>query len=549
MLYHLHHTINQSVQPLHLWAQACTKQLKQPWMLPFRFNVLTSTALASLELIERCTDNYEKPEFGLHSTEIDGEEVSVREEVALALPFCDLLHFRRGGSYNHPKVLLVAPMSGHYATLLRGTVENFLPDHEVYITDWQNARDVPTREGNFSFDDYVRYLIEFMEFLGPETHVIAVCQPSVPAVVAVTIMSERENPNLPKSLTLMGGPIDTRLNPTGVNDYASGKDLEWFETKVICTVPGEFPGAGQKVYPGFIQLSGFMSMNMDNHINKHFKFFGDLVKGDGDSAESHRSFYNEYLAVMDLPADFYLDTIRKVFLEHRLATGEMMFEDKQIDTKSVKNVALLTIEGENDDITGNGQTKAAHDVLSNIPDSMKLHYEQPEVGHYGIFNGRRFRQEVSPVIKSFIQKHGKSTPTPKKVVASKPADAPIADTKPVTKPEPKPSIELKPTVDKPATKTTTRAKRAATAKSTTAKVEAKPAVTKQATPAKKTPNAPTAKPAAPKAAEPKTTPVKTTAPTVAAKKEVVKAASPEPTTAATPTADKSATPSSSSTKS
>ncbi|QEQ97778.1 polyhydroxyalkanoate depolymerase [Neptunomonas concharum] len=411
MLYQLHHTLNQSVQPLHLWAQAWKKQLKLPWMLPFRYNSVTRTILATLELIERCTDNYDKPEFGLQYTQIDGEEIRVREEVVHSLPFCDLLHFRRSGHYNHPKVLLVAPMSGHFSTLLRGTVEHFIPDHEVYITDWQNARDVPTREGGFSFDDYVRYLMEFLDHLGPDTHMIAVCQPSVPAIVATSVMAERNSPNQPKSLILMGGPIDTRVNPTEVNDYASGKDLEWFQKNVISTVPGDFPGAGQKVYPGFIQLSGFMSMNMDSHINKHFKFFGDLIKGDGDSAEAHRDFYNEYLAVMDLPAEFYLDTIRKVFLEHRLPKGEMLFEDKLIDTKAVKQTALLTVEGENDDITGKGQTKAAHNILSNIPASMKEHYEQPNVGHYGIFNGRRFREEVGPKIKAFIQAQSQEKPT------------------------------------------------------------------------------------------------------------------------------------------
>lgn len=403
MLYHLHHTLNQSVQPLHLLAQAWKKQLKLSWMQPFTKGSITRTMLAHLELIIRCTDNYEKPEFGLTHTIINGEKIRVREEVPHALPFCDLLHFRRTGTYDHPKVLLVAPMSGHYATLLRGTVEHFIPDHEVYITDWQNARDVPFNEGSFTFDDYVRYLIEFLEFLGPDTHVIAVCQPSVPAIVAATIMAERNNPNIPRTLTLMGGPIDTRVNPTEVNDYASGKDLEWFEKNVINTVPADFAGAGQKVYPGFIQLSGFMSMNWNSHIKKHFKFFDDLVKGDGDSAEAHRDFYNEYLAVMDLPADFYLETIRKVFLEHRLPRGEMLFEGKRIDTSAVKNTALLTVEGENDDITGKGQTKAAHDILNNIPDSMREHYIQPEVGHYGIFNGRRFREEVGPKIKAFIQ--------------------------------------------------------------------------------------------------------------------------------------------------
>jgi poly(3-hydroxybutyrate) depolymerase len=498
MLYHLHHAINQSVQPIHLWAQACSKQIKLPWMLPYRFNVMTNTALAVLELIERCTDNYEKPEFGLHETIIDGETIGVREEVVHSLPFCDLLHFRRSGKFNHPKVLMVAPMSGHYATLLRGTVENFLPDHEVYITDWQNARDVPTREGGFSFDDYVRYLIEFMEHLGPDTHVIAVCQPSVPAIVAVTIMSERNNPNLPKTVTLMGGPIDTRLNPTEVNDYASGKDLEWFETKVISTVPGDFPGAGQKVYPGFVQLSGFMSMNMDNHINKHFKFFGDLIKGDGDSAEAHRTFYNEYLAVMDLPAEFYLDTIRKVFLEHRLPEGNMMFEGKQINTKAVKAPALLTIEGENDDITGNGQTKAAHDVLSNIPNSRKKHYEQPEVGHYGIFNGRRFRQEVSPVIKSFIKEFAKEAP-----VQSKPEPEAASPEKPTATAKASSSTPKATTARKAAPRKAPAKKATATAKTTRTATTAKmPAAKKPATATTK--RSTTTKSAAPKAEAPKT---------------------------------------------
>ncbi|MFT5719934.1 MAG: poly(3-hydroxybutyrate) depolymerase [Motiliproteus sp.] len=403
MLYQLHHSLNKSAQPLHLWAQACTKQLKLSWMQPFQSQPITRKMLAHLELIVRCTDNYEKPAFGLKNTQINGEEVRVREEVTYALPFCDLLHFRRIGQHNHPKVLLVAPMSGHYSTLLRGTVEHFLPDHEVYITDWQNARDVPASEGGFTFDDYVRYLIEFMDHLGPNTHLMAVCQPSVAAIVAATVMAERNNPNAPRSLILMGGPIDTRISPTEVNDYASGKDLEWFEKNVINTVPADFAGAGQKVYPGFIQLSGFLSMNMNSHIKKHFKFFDDLVKGDGDSAEAHRDFYNEYLAVMDMPADFYLETIRKVFLEHRLPKGEMRFEGQVIDTSVVTETALLTIEGENDDITGKGQTQAAHAILCNIPDANKEHYEQPDVGHYGIFNGRRFREEIGPKIKAFIQ--------------------------------------------------------------------------------------------------------------------------------------------------
>ncbi len=408
MLYELHHRFNQSLKPLNFWAQAWKTQLSLTTSaLPYNLDYFVRPTIAQLELIERCTNNYEEPDFDLPYTQVDGKKTKITEDVVHALPFCDLLHFKRAGKHNHPKVLLVAPMSGHFATLLRGTVEQFIPDHEVYITDWKNARDVPLEKGGFSFDDYVRYLIEFMEKLGPNTHLIAVCQPSVPAIVATTVMSERNNPNIPKSLTLMGGPIDTRLSPTEVNDFATGKDLEWFESKVISTVPNDFPGAGQKVYPGFIQLSGFMSMNLDNHVQKHYKFFGDLIKGDGDSAEAHRKFYNEYLAVMDLPAEFYLETIRKVFIEHRLPLGQVHFEDKKIDTKSVKNTALLTIEGENDDITGKGQTQAAHTVLSGIPKKKKHHYEQPNVGHYGIFNGRRFRETIAPKIKAFIQENNK----------------------------------------------------------------------------------------------------------------------------------------------
>lgn len=405
MLYQLHHQFNKSVQPLNFWAQMWKSQLSLTSKLPFNMDFFIRPTVARLELLERFTNNYVKPEFDLPFTNIDGEQVAITEEVSHTLPYCDLLHFKREGTHDHPKMLLLAPLSGHYATLLRGTVEQFLPDHEVYITDWKNARNVPLSQGSFSFNDYVRYLIEFLEKLGPNTHVVAVCQPSVPAIVATSIMAERNNPNFPKTLTVMGGPIDTRVSPTEVNDYASGKDLEWFENNVIKTVPRDFAGAGQRVYPGFIQLSGFMSMNLDSHVQKHYKFFGDLIKGDGDSAEAHRKFYNEYLAVMDLPAEFYLETIRKVFIDHRLATGKIQFEKKRVDPKAVTETALFTIEGENDDITGKGQTKAAHKLLSNIPEHKKHHYEQPDVGHYGIFNGRRFREVIAPKIKAFIQEN------------------------------------------------------------------------------------------------------------------------------------------------
>ncbi|WP_417360781.1 polyhydroxyalkanoate depolymerase [Gallaecimonas pentaromativorans] len=404
MLYEFHATALQAMQPLHLWAQALKKQLTLPWSLA-PYTHTGRYMLAGIEFMERCTNNYEKPEFGLNATEIDGTTVMVREQVAATRPFCELKHFRRFSKRQDPKLLIVAPLSGHYATLLRGTVAHFLPDHEVYITDWVNAREVPLSEGGFSFDDYVDYVIEFIEQLGPDVHVLAVCQPSVPVLVACTLMAMRKSDRQPLSLTLMGGPVDTRINPTEMNDYASDHDLEWFEENVVCTVPEQYPGVGQKVYPGFIQLSGFMMMNPDLHIRKHFKFYEDLIHGDGDSAEAHRDFYNEYLAVMDLPADFYLETVQKVFIEHQLPQGKMTYRGQVIDPGAIEKTALMTIEGEFDDITGMGQTEAAQRLCSGIAPARKLHYVQKGVGHYGIFNGRRFREEVGPKVKDFIRSH------------------------------------------------------------------------------------------------------------------------------------------------
>lgn len=404
MLYQAHQRYMDSVAPINSWMQQMQTLCNKSWS-PLNYTFAGKTIAATAEVIERCTGVYSRPEFGIEYADIDGNKIAIKENVVLAKPFCNLLHFKRNGNYDHPKVLLVAPMSGHYATLLRGTVEHFINDHEVYITDWINARDVPLSEGNFSFDDYVSYLIEFSEFLEGDFHIIAVCQPTVPTVVAAAVMAQNEADFQPKSMSLLGGPIDTRVSPTEVNDYAISKELEWFEKNVICTVPNKYAGAGQKVYPGFIQLTGFLSMNLDTHINKHFTFFGDLVKGDGDSAENHRKFYNEYLAVMDMPAQFYLDTIRHVFIEHQLPKGEFLYKGMPVNTKLVKEVALLTIEGENDDITGAGQTEAAHNILSGIPKNMKQHHTQAEVGHYGVFNGRRFREEIGPKIKSFISNY------------------------------------------------------------------------------------------------------------------------------------------------
>jgi poly(3-hydroxybutyrate) depolymerase len=403
MLYRMNAHFMEAMRPVHVLARMSRQYLYQP-LNPLNYSVTFRTMRASMELLERLTDFYEEPAWELDTTEVDGCEVDVHYEVVLDKPYCNLLHFRRDlkEGVQHPKVLMIAPLSGHYATLLRGTVREFLPDHDVYITDWKNARDVPMADGTFHFDDYVDYLIEMFRLLGPDLHVMAVCQPCVPALVAAAVMSKEKDPSLPASMTLMGGPVDVRINPTGVNDYASGKDLEWFEDNVICRVPRDFKGRGQLVYPGFIQLSGFMSMNLDTHVNKHFKFFADLVRGDGDSAEGHRVFYNEYLAVMDMPAHYYLDTIRRVFLEQALPKGEMQFRGHLIDLKAIENMALMTIEGELDDITGRGQTACALDLCANIPASKKQHLEEEGVGHYGIFNGRKFREMIAPKIKAFM---------------------------------------------------------------------------------------------------------------------------------------------------
>ena len=405
MLYKLNAQYMKMVRPWHEMAKTTRQLLSYPGN-PFSDHFYFRSASASIELFERLTADYEEPEWNLDSTLINKKEVKISQEVVLHKPYCNLMHFKRSKpQVKQKKVLLVAPLSGHFATLLRSTAKEFLPDHETYITDWRNARDVPLSSGSFSFDDYVKYLIEFITFLGPDTHVVAVCQPCVPAMVALAVMHQEKSNYLPKSLTLMGGPVDVRISPTEVNDYASSKDLEWFEKNVICTVPADFLGQGQTVYPGFIQLSAFLSMNMDNHINKHVKFFNDLIAGDGDSAEDHRLFYNEYLAVMDMPADYYLETIRKVFLEHQLPNGTLEYQGKLIDLGAITETALLTVEGEKDDITGRGQTSAALSLCNNLSSDKKKHYEQAGVGHYGIFNGRKYRDNIAPMIKDFIQQH------------------------------------------------------------------------------------------------------------------------------------------------
>jgi poly(3-hydroxybutyrate) depolymerase len=345
---------------------------------------------------------------------ISGKPVEVHESVVWSKPFCDLLHFGRclpPGHPRDPKVLIVAPMSGHYATLLRGTVETLLPSADIYITDWKDARMVPLSEGRFDLDDYIDYVIEMLHHLGEDTHVIAVCQPAVPVLAAVARMEAEKDPFAPSSMTLMGGPIDTRVNPTAVNQLAQTRPLSWFEENVVMPVPWPQPGFMRQVYPGFLQLSGFMSMNLDRHMVAHKEFFGHLVKNDGDSADKHREFYDEYLAVMDLTAEFYLQTVDTVFISHALPKGEMTHRGKPVDPSAIVNTALLTVEGENDDISGAGQTQAAQTLCSNLPDHMRLHYVQPDVGHYGVFNGSRFRREIAPRIIKFMQEHAKENRT------------------------------------------------------------------------------------------------------------------------------------------
>jgi poly(3-hydroxybutyrate) depolymerase len=386
------------------------KALKMQMELPF--NPLASTEFAknvtaALDVFEGMTRRYGKPEFGIKETTVHGLQVPVREEIVLKKTFCNLLHFNRDetvvGKRYDPKVLLIAPMSGHYATLLRGTVQSMIKEHNLYITDWADARDVPLYEGGFGLDDFIDYIIEFVQYLGPNTHVMAVCQPAVPALAATAVMAANDDPCQPSSLTLMGGPIDTRRNRTQVNKLAEEKPLSWFENNVINYVPFPNAGFGRRVYPGFIQLTGFMTMNLERHTQAHVKLFENLVKGDCDSVKSHRDFYEEYLAVMDLPAEFYLETVKAVFQEHLLPKGELMHRGKKVDCSAIRKTAIMTVEGERDDICGLGQTEAAHDLCSNVAVDEHYYYVQPGVGHYGVFSGTRFRSEIQPRIREMIR--------------------------------------------------------------------------------------------------------------------------------------------------
>jgi poly(3-hydroxybutyrate) depolymerase len=376
---------------------------------PWTHTPLGRNALAACEVFERATRRYRKPAFGITHTLVDRAPVRVSEEVVWQHPFCRLVHFKRDidprRAAADPRLLLVAPMSGHFATLLRGTVETFLPDHEVYITDWEDARGVPLSEGRFDLDDYIDVMADIFRHLAGDVHVFAVCQPSVPVLAATALMEADGDPNVPLSLVLAGGPVDTRINPTVVNTLAEERGTEWFRRNVITHVPWDRPGRGRRVYPGFLQLSGFMTMNLDRHMQAHKDMFLHLVRGDGDSAEKHRAFYDEYLAVMDLTAEFYLQTVDTVFVRHMMPHGQMTHRGRPVDLAAIHRPALMTVEGEKDDITGTGQCRAAHALCTGIPSERRAHFECPRVGHYGIFNGKRFRSEIAPRMAKFIRAH------------------------------------------------------------------------------------------------------------------------------------------------
>ena len=398
-----------ALAPARAMSDATRLFFKNP-LNPWSYTPFGRNAAASAELFERMTRRYGKPVFGLDTTTVAGQELAVTETVVWERPFCRLVHFEKhdpNGVAPTSKLLVVAPMSGHYATLLRGTVEAMLPHFDVFITDWADARMVPVAAGTFNLDDYIDYLVRMLHRLsedGLPVHTIGVCQPAVPLMIAVAHMEAMGDLAHPASMTLMGGPIDTRCSPTAVNQMAEQRGTEWFRQNCLETVPFPYPGMGRQVYPGYLQLSGFMAMNMDRHVQAHTDMFHHLVDGDGDSAEKHRDFYDEYMAVMDLTAEYYMQTIEHVFVRQSLPKGEFVYDGRRIDLGAVRRTGLMTVEGERDDISGVGQTQAAQTLCHNLPEALKLHYMQPGVGHYGVFNGSRFRAEIVPRIVDFTHR-------------------------------------------------------------------------------------------------------------------------------------------------
>jgi poly(3-hydroxybutyrate) depolymerase len=415
MLYQWYEAQRAFMAPFSEFASASAKLYNHP-LSPFVHTPMAQRISASLDLMHRLAKDYEKPPFGISSATVGGIEVAVQQQVALNRPFCRLLRFKRFTDNpvaletmkSQPTVLVVAPLSGHHSTLLRDTVRSLLHDHKVFITDWTDARMVPVEAGPFHLDDYVAYVQEFIRHVGPHAHVMSVCQPTVPVLAAVSLMASRGE-TTPLTMTMMGGPIDARKSPTAVNNLAIDKTFQWFENNVIYRVPQNYPGAGRRVYPGFMQYSGFVAMNPDRHVTSHYDYFLDLVRGDEESAESHREFYDEYNAVLDMPAEYYLDTIKRVFQEFALVNGTWVVEGQPVRPQDIRHTALLTIEGELDDISGAGQTKAAHDLCSGIPAEHRFHYDAEGAGHYGIFSGRRWREMVYPRVRSFIADYDKKS--------------------------------------------------------------------------------------------------------------------------------------------
>jgi poly(3-hydroxybutyrate) depolymerase len=419
MLYQLYEGNRAWMSPFSEFASAASKLYSNP-LSPMAHIPQASRIAASFDLVNRLTKEYEKPAFDIKAVDVDGTEVVIQEQVIEAKPFCKLIRFKRftddakllAQMRDQPAVLVVAPLSGHHSTLLRDTVRTLLQDHKVYITDWIDARMVSLEDGVFHLDDYVNYVQDFIRAVGPEVHVISVCQPTVPVLAAVSLMASRGE-TTPRTMTMMGGPIDARKSPTAVNNLAMNKSYEWFETNVIYRVPPNYPGAGRRVYPGFLQHTGFVAMNPDRHATSHYDYFMDLMRGDDDSADAHRQFYDEYNAVLDMPAEYYLDTIKTVFQDFALVNGTWLVrnpkgKEELVKPQDIKTTALLTVEGELDDISGSGQTRAAHDLCTGIPKVKHKHYDVAGAGHYGIFAGRRWREMVYPEIRAFILSHNKA---------------------------------------------------------------------------------------------------------------------------------------------
>ena len=425
MLYSLHELAYHSATPFRFGAQLA----RQFWTSPFNpasDTAIGRTAFASAGLFESVTRRYGKPAWGLETLTIGGKTVRTTEQVIWSSPWCRLVRFARhlgdlkraGKPTSAPAVLIVAPLSGHYATLLRGTVEAFLQDHDVYVTDWVNARQVPMLEGRFDFFDYIDHVRTMLGQIGPRAHVVGVCQPGPPVLAACALMAADKDPNRPASMTFMGSPIDARLSPTVTNQLAEAKPFTWFKSNMIHTVPWPYPGFGRRVYPGFVQLYSFMSMNEDKHVDAHRDYFGHLVSGDGDGAQKHEAFYDEYLSVLDLTEEFYLQTIDIVFQQHLLARGLLEHRGRTVDLTGITDIGLMTVEGGQDDISGVGQTQAAHTLCTGLPDDRRVLYVHPDVGHYGVFNGRRFRDDIYPRVRDFIAKNEAIVAVPERPAAA-----------------------------------------------------------------------------------------------------------------------------------